>query len=149
MEHLEKLISYFKQQGAPEDQQMLIALLREAQALDGGALSGHTLSCIASGLNVRPSMLQALIRRIPSLRTEEVPHRLEICRTCGRSRELTRFIEDTFHIQPDGICRESGFSYHLTSCMKNCRNGPSIRWDGTLHSHADAELLLKLLKNKT
>ena len=37
MEQLSKLINYFLEQGAPQDQQMLIALLREAQEMDGGA----------------------------------------------------------------------------------------------------------------
>ena len=144
MEQLEKLMHYFQEQGAPEDQQMLIALLREAQELDGGALFAHTLSEISAALDIRPSMLQALIRRIPSLCPSDSPHRLELCRTCGRSRDLARFIEENFHVQPGGICRENGFSYRLTNCMKNCRCGPSMRWDGKLYSQANEALILEL-----
>ena len=144
MEQLSKLINYFLEQGAPQDQQMLIALLKEAQELDGGALSAHTLSAIAAALDIRPSMLQALIRRIPSLCTEDAPHRLELCRTCGRSRDLARFIEEKFHVQSGGVCRESGFCFQLTNCMKNCRCGPSLRWDGTLYSQANEALILDL-----
>ncbi len=29
--------------------------------------------------------------------------------------------------------------------MKNCRNGPFIRWDGQMYGNADEALILKLL----
>ena len=37
------------------------------------------------------------------------------------------------------------FTYRITGCMKNCPNGPSLRWDGALHSRADEALIRALV----
>ena len=50
---LEDYIEQYRSQGAPEDQQMLIALMRDAQQLDGGALRQETIDRIASELSIR------------------------------------------------------------------------------------------------
>ena len=34
----------------------------------------------------------------------------------------------------------------LIALLKNCKCGPSLRWDGTLYSHADEALVLQLTK---
>ena len=36
-------------------------------------------------------------------------------------------------------------AYGITGCMKNCPNGPSLRWDGALHSRADEALIRALV----
>ena len=43
---------------------------------------------------------------------------------------------------------KGGFVYRVTPCMKNCKNGPSIRWDGTLYAHADEKLVSGLIENR-
>ena len=136
-----EILAYYLKQGAPQDQQMLIALLREAQELDGGALTPELLEKIADRCDVRENILRALIRRIPSLRTAAQPHRLEMCSTCAKARTLAAFVEKEYG-------NHSGFSFRMTPCMKNCRSGPSIRWDGQLYSHADEALLRKLIGEK-
>ena len=137
-------IEYYRKQGAPGDQQMLIALLREAQDLDGGTLSRQTMGRIADACGLQPALLNALVRRIPALRSDDVPHRLEICGNCGRAAGLTDYIEQNYQVR-SGSCSSGGFFYRITGCMKNCRQSPSIRWDGTLYSHADAVLLDELI----
>lgn len=141
---LMELIAYYTDQGAPGDQQMLIALLREAQEADGGALADETLQTIARVFHIKVTMLQAIIRRIPALRTADVPHRLEICQTCKKGAALRAMVEREFGIQSGQSC--AGFSYHAVPCMKNCRFGPSVRWDGELVPDMDENKLRKLLK---
>ena len=143
--HIHDLIEYFRIQGAPGDQQMLIMLLREAQQADGGVLSGSTLAGICDAYAIKPSFLQAFIRRIPALRCESVPHKLEICGTCKMGGPLRSFIEDTYGVKSGSSCERAGFSYRVTGCMKNCKNGPSVRWDGELHPRASIDLLKKLI----
>ena len=145
MNGLDALIDYYRTQGAPEDQQMLIALLREAQELLGGMLTDEVLEQFSQKLVVRRSMLDALIRRVPSLRTQDAPHRLEVCSRCGAS--LAGWIEERFRITSGGVSQEGGFSYRVTPCMKNCRCGPSIKWDGNLHSFSNEELVIQLTQN--
>lgn len=144
---LNHLIEYYLDQGAPGDQQMLLALLREAQGEDGGILSNATLCAIAQACHVKESLLTALIRRSPSLRLEDAPHRLEVCGTCPKSTALRAYIEEAFSVRSGGISREGQFLYRVTGCMKNCRQGPSVRWDGTLYSGATPGLIDRLLRS--
>lgn len=140
---LMELIAYYTDQGAPDDQQMLIALLREAQEADGGVLSEDTLERIAQVYRLKTSMLHALIRRIPALRTADAPHRLEICQTCVKGAPLRALVERECGIKSGESY--GGFSYHVVPCMKNCKHGPSVRWDGELMQNMDEEKLRRLI----
>ena len=133
---LEEALAYYRRQGAPGEQGALVALLREVQEERGGALPAADLAEIAAALSLRDTFLSAIIRRYPGLRTEEAPHRLELCggpRCSGRgAARLAAFVEETYGVRPGG-------------CMKNCPNGPSLRWDGALHSRADEALIRALV----
>ena len=147
-EKLLPIIAYYRDQGAPQDQQMIIALLREAQEAEGGVLSPNTLSVAAEAYGIKVSMLQAIIRRIPGLKSASAPHTLEICGTCRAGAKLRAFIEKTYGVKSGSVNEAAGFSYRVTPCMKNCKNGPSIKWDGVLHSHADMALVRALIGGK-
>ena len=141
---LQEMIAYYGDQGAPQDQQMIIALMREAQEETGGVLSQAVIEEIAAALGMKQTLLLALIRRVPSLRMENAAHRLEVCGTCRAGAKLRDEIERTYGVKSGAAC-EAGFSYHVTPCMKNCKNGPSIKWDGVLHSQADMRLVRALV----
>ena len=104
---------------------------------------------IAAALSLRDTFLSAIIRRYPGLRTEEAPHRLELCggpRCSGRgAARLAAFVEETYGVRPGGVSASGRFTYRITGCMKNCPNGPSLRWDGALHSRADEALIRALV----
>ena len=144
-QEIQELTEYYRSQGAPQDQQMLIALMRELQEACGGVLTPDVIEAIAAAYGMKSSMLQALIRRVPSLRLASAAHRLEVCSTCKMGARLRDYIERTYGVKSGAINEAAGFSYHLTPCMKNCKNGPSIRFDGQLYSHADEALIRKLL----
>ena len=148
MQTIREIIEYYRGQGAPQDQQMLIALLREVQEETGGVLSQAALMEIADNFGMKPTMLQALIRRVPSLRMENAAHRLEICGTCRQGAKLRDEIERTYSVKSGAVCEAAGFSYHVTPCMKNCKNGPSVKWDGVMHSRADIELVRRLIESR-
>lgn len=145
-ETLSEIIDRHAALGAPGDQQQLIMLLQDVQACNGGALTADVLAQIAAALHTKEPILRALIRRIPSLRLSEAPHRLEICGSCVASRKLIEDVGKRFCVKNGGISTVGGFSLHVTGCMKNCRRGPSVRWDGTLYSGADAELIAAILR---
>ena len=148
MQTIREIIEYYRGQGVPQDQQMLIALLREVQEEAGGVLSQAILLEIADSLGMKLTLLQALIRRVPSLRMENAAHRLEICGTCRLGAKLRDEIERTYGVKSGAVCEAAGFSYHVTPCMKNCKNGPSVKWDGVLHSRADMELVRRLIESR-
>ena len=125
---LEEALAYYRRQGAPGEQGALVALLREVQEERGGALPAADLAEIAAALSLRDTFLSAIIRRYPGLRTEEAPHRLELCggpRCSGRgAARLAAFVEETYGVRPGGVSASGRFTYRITGCMKNCPNGP-------------------------
>ena len=136
---IEEAIAYYREQGAPGDQQMLSALLREVQQ-ETGPLTQETLDVISRELALAPSILPALIRRIPSLRMHTHPHRLEVCQNCGR--RLGAWIEREYAVK-NGASDAGGFTFHVVGCMKNCKCGPSMKWDGALVPRANEEAVRK------
>lgn len=137
--NLEEAVQYYKRQGAPGDQNMLIACLREIQQEHGGWIPEGLVGESAKLLGVKESYLIALIRRMPSLRLGE-GHCLEICagQNCGRNANLAALAE-----------RLSGgkVTVKYVPCMRLCGKGPNIRWDGKLFHGADEALLRRLLKD--
>lgn len=133
---LAEAITYYKSQGAPQDQSALVSLLQEAQRENGGAIPPSLLKDAAEGLGVRESLLLALIRRIPRLRLAD-SHLLEICAgpNCGKRRGLAAFGEK---LQSESV------QVRFVPCMRMCGKGPNIRFDGTVYHQADETLLRRL-----
>ncbi|WP_040197123.1 NAD(P)H-dependent oxidoreductase subunit E [Candidatus Soleaferrea massiliensis] len=149
---LREAIDYYKGRNAPQDQQALVALLREVQEHSDGTIPAAALDEIADALKLKKTFLSAVVKRFPSLRTEEAPHLLEMCggERCRKRgcRELHRYVEDAFQVKSGGVSKRGGFQFKVTGCMKNCPNGPSLKWDGTLYSGADQQLIQKLIDDK-
>ena len=138
---LRDVLEDYKRRGAPEDQNALIALLREIQNQYGGIPAG-LLMPVAEYYGIRETLLTALIRRIPSLRLAEI-HTLEVCGgpNCGKHRELWVLAEK--------LCAgRSDVKLTAVPCLRMCGKGPNLRWDGKLFHKADEELLRQLLKRE-
>ena len=76
---LREAIEYYQRQGAPGDQGMLVALLREVQEERGGVLPAADVAEIAAAYGLKDTFLTAVIKRYPGLRPQEAPHLLELC----------------------------------------------------------------------
>ena len=135
---IEEALSYYRKQGAPNDQSALIALLTEIQAAHGGAIPAYLLSQAAEGLNIKEALLVALIRRIPRLRLKDT-HCLELCAgpNCSKRAALADFVEKTYG-------KNAGFEIRYVPCMRQCGKGPNLRWDGKLYNRADEALIREL-----
>ena len=144
--NVQEIAAHYMDMGAPGDQQMVIALLKDVQAQTGGTLPGDVIAKLAAVLQVKEALLRALIRRVPSLRLQEAAHLVEVCATCRAGTAIRAFIEDTYHIQSGGICPQKGFAYRVVPCMKNCKNGPSVRFDGTLYPAATVDQVRALIE---
>lgn len=132
-------IAYYKKQGAPGDQNALVALLREIRQEQG--LTARTLGALAPALGVKESYLMAVVRRYPSLRPAEEPV-LELCAgpNCGKSTALAALAER--------LAAKSGVTVRKVSCMRLCGKGPNLKWKGRLYHRADPALVEKLLKGE-
>lgn len=137
--NLEEAVSYYKKQGAPRDQSAVTALLREIQQESGGSIPVTLVAWAAELLEVKESLLLALIRRIPSLRLSD-KHCLELCAgpNCGKHKALADFAEKN--------CTGK-IELKFVPCMRMCAKGPNLRFDGRLYNGADEKLLKSLLNN--
>ena len=137
---LEKIVEYYRKQGAPTDQSALVALLKEVQAEQGGSLNKAALAEIAQDLSVKESFLEAVVKRMPSLRLSN-QHLLEICGgpNCGKHRALSQYAARNLEGKP-------GLTVKYVPCMRMCGKGPNIRWDGKVYHGADEALLRKLME---
>ena len=136
---MDELVEYYRRQGAPGDQQAVIALLRELQSLYGGSIPKWVPQTVAEKLGTKPGLLLALIRRIPSLRLGE-GHLMELCagRNCGKHTHLLKLAEELAKGRTD-------VSVKTIPCQRLCGKDPNIRFDGQLHHKADEALIRKLL----
>ena len=140
---LEETVRYYQNMGAPQDQTALVNLLKEIQQENGGAIPTHILSVAAQLLGSKESYLQAVIRRIPSLRLAALPE-LQICAgpNCPKRAALASFVEKTYGKSP------KTFTVKEVPCMRLCGKGPNIKWNGQLYHKADEQLIRSLVEDK-
>ena len=60
---LREAVDYYRRQGAPGDQGMLVALLREVQEERGGVLPPADVADIAAAYGLKETFLAAVIKR--------------------------------------------------------------------------------------
>ena len=132
---MKEIIAYYKRMGAPQDQNALIALQKEVQSEHNG-IPMYAISEIVREMDIKESLLLALIRRIPSLRLADT-HLLEMCAgpNCGKHTALAVFAEKNM---PKNV------QIKYVNCMRLCGKGPNIKFDGKLYHRADEALLQAL-----
>lgn len=137
---LREALSYYRKQGAPGDQNALIALLSEVQQECGG-IPRYLLAEISEAYAIKEALLLAMIRRIPRLRLSDT-HTLEICAgpNCGKHTALAACAERLCAGYPGKV------SLKFTPCMRMCAKGPNLRWDGRLYHQANEDLLKQLFE---
>ncbi|MDO5546608.1 MAG: NAD(P)H-dependent oxidoreductase subunit E [Eubacteriales bacterium] len=137
--NLGETLDYYRRQGAPGDQNALIALLKEIQR-ENGCIPADTPAKIAEYYEIREPLVLALIRRVPSLRLSG-GHCMELCAgpNCGKSAFLADFAEKT---APKNV------TVKRVGCMRLCGKGPNLRWDGKLYNRADKALIQRLMEQK-
>lgn len=136
---LKEAVEYYRKQGAPGDQSALVQLLKELQQASGGSISMDSLSEIAAAYCISLSFLQAVVRRIPSLRIAG-SHLLEICSgpNCGKHAALAVWAEQQ---------SRQGLTIQFVPCMRQCGKGPNIRLDGKLYHSATVAFLEALVRD--
>lgn len=140
--NLKEAAAYYKDQGAPGDQSVLTAFLREVQEENGGVIPGFLLPQAAEYLETKETYLLAVIKRLPSLRLAEQKPILELCAgpNCPKRADLAGFVEKNYGKDPEK------FTLRYSGCMRQCGKGPNLRWNGKIFNGADEALIRKLVE---
>ncbi len=135
--NLQEALAYYKKQGAPQDQNALVSLLKEIQETLG-QIPKPMLGDIAAEYGIRESLLLAIIRRLPKLRLADT-HLLELCAgpNCSKNKSLAAAAEK--------LCSGKNVTLKFVPCMRMCGKGPNLKWDGTLYHQASEALLRELI----
>ncbi len=75
---LENILERYKDTAGPGDQQAVIALLREVQQLYG-CVPDSVQQRVAQAVGTAPSLIAALVRRVPGLTPAAYRHRIVVC----------------------------------------------------------------------
>ena len=131
---LKEALDYYRDAGAPSQQSALVELLREIQA-EEGLISDAALQAVCTAYGLRETFLNAIIARYPSLKTEQIRHRLVVCcgKSCGGrgSAKLLELLERNWGIVSGQTV--NGIACRTVPCLKHCGRGPNIQWDGTVY----------------
>lgn len=151
-EELIEIIDYYAGKTRRCDQNELVSVLREAQELCGGILKEQALEVICSELSLKRTYIDTVMKFIPDLKTEKIKHRLEVCsgKNChSKDRmNLSAYIEKTYEVKSGAVSDQGEFYYKLCGCLKNCRKGPCIKWDGEVFTEMTPEKVSRLVENK-
>ena len=147
-----ELLEYYKGQNAAKEQSVLVEFLREAQQLCGGVLTNEVMDKICTGLNLKASYLSLVMKYAPDLKTEKAGHRLTVCGgkkcTSDGNDKLRAYIEKNYGAKNGCVCEKGGFTYKVGGCMKKCKNGPCVQWDGEVYTGMTPAKLEKLIGKK-
>ena len=119
------------------------------QEAENGVLSRFALSAISESYGMKETLLMAMIKRIPALRYEDVPHKLEICATCKCSGDLRSYIETSLKANKHYATeqRTGDLSYYTRKCMKNTAHVGKFSSDRTIQEYVDDIWHLEKVKN--
>ena len=98
---MQEIIEAYRARGAARDQNELVQLLREAQAVYGGVLPQTALDDIAAALGLKRTFLDAVLKRYPSIKTEAARHTLAVCcgKNCAKRDALADFVREEYGVQ--------------------------------------------------
>ena len=135
---MQEMLEYYRRQGAPGDQTVLVNLLKEVQR-EHGAVPKWAVAEIAAAYHIKESFLLAVIKRIPALRLQDT-HLLELCAgaNCGKHTALAA--------EAEKLCKLKGVELKYMGCQRMCGKGPNLKFDGKLYHKATVGLLQELLK---
>ena len=147
---IEEIFSYYGSQKDKGTQDMVVALLKELQEVEGYITS--RLKCrVLEVTEVTENYLNCLLKMYPSIKEQATLHEIIVCtgERCGKKggMEIQQNIKRELEIGKDGISKDGRFQLRTRNCLKKCRTSPNIMIDGELYSGEQLKNLKNLFQN--
>lgn len=150
-EEIREIIDYYSGQRNPQEQENIVAMLREIQETEG-CISMNVQEEAAKSLGVKQSVLSCIIKRYPSLKEAAYSHEVVLCTgkscQCKNSMEILEAVKKKIGISKDGISADGSFHLTTRNCLKQCRTSPNMLLDGELYTNLTKEKAVSLLEKR-
>lgn len=148
-EEIEEIFTYYDGQKDKGSQEMVVALLRELQEVNG-CLTPEFKKRVMKVTGVSENFLQCLIRMYPSLKEVAVCHEIIACtgERCGKKEGglILEKLRKELKPNKNGISADGQFELRTRNCLKHCKTAPNILIDGKLYSGEKLRDIKALLK---
>lgn len=151
---LDEIFAYYGGLKNTQEQENLVALLREVQETCG-CIEPEMRRRAAEVMQVKETVLTCLIRRYPSLKEAPYRHVVTVCTgaRCEKKESAALLAAARRALEPDaqGISRDRTVLLKTQNCLKQCRTSPNMMIDGVLYpgmTAGSAERLLEKLEGK-
>lgn len=149
-EKIQEIFDYYKQQPDRSDQEMVVALLRELQDVQG-YISPKLKEQVLEITGVKETFLQCLFRMYPSLHESQDMHEIIVCsgERCGKKGggEILSYLKKELKVDRQGVSEDGRLKLRTRNCLKQCRTSPNLMIDGKLYSKIEIENIKKLLND--
>lgn len=124
-----EILDYYRGLENREAHETIVEMLRELQKVHG-FISPDTRELAAEAAGVKPSTIQAIVKRIPSLKTAACQKEVVICvgRSCAAkgNLELLNKMRKSLKTNAEGISADSRVCLKTRACLKHCRTAPNM-----------------------
>ena len=122
--------AYYASLNTPSDQAILVEFLRETQDIFG-CIPNDAKEQIASIMQVKPALIDTLIRLYPSLSSQTYQKEIILCTgsTCSskQSALLLRKLEQKLQIRQGEVTSDGTYLLRTQRCFKQCGQGPNMK----------------------
>lgn len=147
-EQLDEIFTYYSGQKDRHTQEMVVALLREIQEVQG-CVDAKAREKVLEITGVGEGFLKTILRLHPSIKEAANLHEIVACtgERCGKKNgiEILGNLRKELGIVKDGISSDGQFYLKTQNCLKQCKTSPNLMIDGVLYSGEQLKNLKKLL----
>ena len=149
-EEIREIIDYYNKQRNPQEQENIVAMLREIQEAEG-CITMKVQEEAAEALGVKPSVLSCIIKRYPSLKEADYAHEMVLCTgksyQCKNSMEILRCKERIWHFKRRYISRRK-LSSDYKKLFKAMQNFSQYAFGRELYANLTKEKVISLLEKR-
>lgn len=135
---------YYQTLNPPCDQTTLVEFLRETQDIFG-CIPNDAKEVIASIMQVKPGLIDTLIRLYPSLSSQTYQEEIILCTgsTCSskNSAVLLKQLEKKLGIRSGEVTADGRYLLRTQKCFKQCGQGPNLKIGDRMYHQVTSKLI--------